>query len=89
MAMVRRMRSESSRRSLKKIAITPVSDPGEQFHFFQIGKGLPQILRAVGFQGNEGVEIMVTQKQKKTGKIKITPSRRQMLVLLAMIVVQM
>ncbi len=25
----------------KELSINPVSDPGEQFRFFQIGKGLP------------------------------------------------
>ena len=73
----------------KELSLNPVSDPGKQFRFFQIGKGLPHILKTVGFQGNEGVEIIVTQELKKTREIKITPSRRQMLVPLAMIVVQM
>jgi len=71
----------------KELFLNPASDPGEQFRFFQIGKGLPQIIRAVGFQGDEGVEIIVTQELEKAGKIKFTPSGRQMLVLLAMIVV--
>ena len=60
--------------------IDSASNAGEQVSFFQIGKGLPKVFLAVGFKSDKRMEIMVTQKLKKTGKVKFTPSRRQMLI---------
>jgi hypothetical protein len=67
----------------------PFSDISEQSSCFQIGECLPQIFPAMGFQGDDRVQIICPQKGEQSGEVKVTPPRSQMLVAFTGIVMEM